>query len=285
MRILLMPNFTKPRTWEVLRELCGRMEAMGLTAAAVEKDYRPIAAAGIGPVENAGEDAIRAAESCDLLLSIGGDGTMIHSARHAAQSRRPVVGVNLGRLGFLAQIEPEGLEHYLLCLKEGRYQREGRYAIGVSRRDTGEELLPFAINDIVLTKDPGQNLADFEIFCNGKLIDHYYADGVIFSTPTGSTAYALSAGGPVLDPALKAIVMVPICPHSISIRPIVFHGEKTISIRSQGALQAIADGADKAFLPPGQAVTVGRSKLEPEFISFGENEFFEILTAKIKQRG
>ena len=285
MRILLMPNFTKPRTWEVLRELCAAMAALGLTAAAVEKDWRAMEAAGIGPVENAGEDPEAAAGSCGLLLSVGGDGTMIHSAGLAARSRRPVVGVNLGRLGFLAQIEPEELRRYLLRLREGRFCREGRFAIGLTRRKGGEELFPFAINDIVLTKDPEQNLTDFEIFCNGKLIDRYGADGVIFSTPTGSTAYALSAGGPVLDPAMKAMVMVPICPHAISIRPIVFSGEKTVSVRSSGALQAIADGAEKRLIPPGETVTVGRSRLEPEFISFGENEFFEILTAKIKQRG
>ena len=107
MRILLMPNFTKPRTWEVLRELCPRMEAMGMTAVAAGKDRDAMAAVGIGPVEGAPEGAEKAAASCDLILSIGGDGTMIHSAYYAALAKKPVVGVNLGRLGFLAQIEPE----------------------------------------------------------------------------------------------------------------------------------------------------------------------------------
>ena len=285
MRILLMPNFTKPRTWDLLRELCRRMEALGITAAAVEKDREAMASLGIGPVEGGWERAEDAAPTCDLLLSIGGDGTMIHSAFYAALSRRPVVGVNLGRLGFLAQIEPESLEHYLLCLRDGRFTRERRYAIEASLSSGGQNCLPFAINDIVFTKAPDQNLVDYEIFCGGKLIDHYYADGVIFSTPTGSTAYALSAGGPVMDPSLHTITMIPICPHSMAIRPIVFSGEKTISLRSGGTLQAIADGARRVTMAPGVLATIGRSQLEPEFISFGENEFFEILTAKIKQRG
>ena len=285
MRILLMPNFTKPRTWEVLRELCRLMDAMGMQAVAWGKNFENMVSAGIGPVENGGSDMERAAEGCHILLSIGGDGTMIHSAYYAARSQRPVVGVNLGRLGFLAQIEPESLEHYLLCLREGRYVRERRCAI--RGRVPGEErdVLPFAINDIVLTKTPDQNLADFEIYCNDRLIDHYFADGVIFSTSTGSTAYALSAGGPVMDPSLDTISMVPICPHSISIRPLVFSGDRTITIRSGGPLLAVADGASKAEIPPDTAIAVSRSPLAPEFISFGENEFFEILTTKIKQRG
>ena len=195
-----------------------------------------------------------------------------------------MVGVNLGRLGFLAEIEPGELERYLLRLRDGQFNREKRFAIQ-SRFSQEGQSLPFALNDIVFTKAPEQNLADFEIFCNGKLIDHYCADGVIFSTPTGSTAYALSAGGPVMDPALGAILMVPICPHSIAIRPMVFGGDKTITLRSGGSLQAVADGARRVQMAPGVTAAIGRSPLEPEFVTFGENEFFEILTAKIKQRG
>ncbi len=278
MRIYLMPNFTKPRTKELLQELCCRMKALGIDAACSKEDWQIMVSAGIGPVEP-DPDAAR----CDLILSIGGDGTIIHSAWRAALAGKPVVGVNLGRLGFLAQIEPEELERFLLCLREGDYQREKRFAIqaGLPR---AEDCLPFALNDIVFSKAPDQNLADFEIFCNGRPIDHYGADGVIFSTSTGSTAYALSAGGPVMDPALEAILMVPICPHSIAIRPMVFSGEKTISLRSQKTLQAVADGARRTTVPPGVTAVIGRSPLEPEFISFGEHEFFEILAAKIKQR-
>lgn len=285
MRILLMPNFTKPRTWEVLRELCSRMETLGMTAVAVGKDRAAMAAVGIGPVEGEWDKAEDAAPTCDLILSIGGDGTMIHSAYYAALSRRPVVGVNLGRLGFLAQIEPEDLERYLLRLQSGSCTREKRYAIQARFSQEDRGYLPFAINDIVFAKSPEQNLVDFEVLCNGRLIDRYYADGVIFSTPTGSTAYALSAGGPVMDPSLQAIIMVPICPHSMAVRPVVFGGDKTISLRSGGELVAVADGARRVTMAPGTTATIGSSQLEPEFISFGENEFFEILTAKIKQRG
>lgn len=285
MRILLMPNFTKPRTFELLRELCRRMAALGMTAVVGKADGKIIAEAGIGPVATDRETPEEAAALCDLILSIGGDGTVIHSAYCAALAGKPVVGVNLGRLGFLAEIEPEGLERYLLRLRDGEYLREKRFAIQ-SRFSPGEGgSLPFALNDIVFSKSPEQNLVDFEIFCNGKRIDHYYADGVIFATPTGSTAYALSAGGPVLDPALRSIVMVPICPHSISIRPMVFGGDKTITLRSGGTLQAVADGARRVQMAPDTVAAISGAALEPEFITFGENEFFEILTAKIKQRG
>lgn len=291
MRILLMPNFSKPRTWEVLRELCEKMIKLEITAVMVKKDCEAMTAAGIGPVEGEFDRLDDAASSCDIILSIGGDGTMIHSAFCAAQARKPVVGVNLGRLGFLAQIEASDLERYLLRLRDGSYTREKRYAIRAdfSREEEreGEDhpSLPFAINDIVFMKAPEQNLVEFEILCNGKLIDRYFADGLIFSTPTGSTAYALSAGGPVMDPALRAVTMIPICPHAMAVRPIVFGGEKTVTLRSKGELFAVADGARRVFMAPGETATVGASRLEPEFISFGENEFFEILTAKLSKRG
>ena len=288
MRVLLMPNFTKPRTWEVLRELCQKMAELQITPVAIKKDREAMTSVGIGPVEGDFGCSEDAALCCDIILSVGGDGTMIHSAFCAAHAGKPVVGVDLGRLGFLAQVEAADLERYLLRLKNGSYTREKRYAIRAdfSREGEGEDRppLPFAINDIVFMKAPEQNLVEFEILCNGKLIDRYYADGLIFSTPTGSTAYALSAGGPVMDPALRAVTMIPICPHAMAVRPIVFGGEKTITLRCGGELFAVADGARRVFMPPGETATVGASRLEPEFISFGENEFFEILTAKLNKR-
>lgn len=284
MRVLLMPNFTKPRTWEVLRELCQKMEKLEMTAVAVKKDREAMIAVDIGPVEGELDRLDDTAATCDLILSIGGDGTMIHSAYYAAQAGKPVVGVDLGRLGFLAQIGAADLERYLLRLKNGSYTREKRYAIQADFSRDGCSPLPFAINDIVFLKAPEQNLVEFEIMCGGRLVDRYYADGLIFSTPTGSTAYALSAGGPVMDPALRAVTMVPICPHAMAVRPIVFGGEKTVTLRSSGDLFAVADGAQRVRMAPGEAATVGASPLEPEFISFGENEFFEVLTAKLSKR-
>lgn len=284
MRVLLMPNFSKPRTWEVLRELCKIMEKLQMTAVAVKEDREAMTSQGIGPVEGDWDRAENAAFSCDLILSVGGDGTMIHSAQCAAQAGKPVVGVNLGRLGFLAQIEAEDLERYLLRLRDGSCTREKRFAIRADFSRGEIPSLPFAINDIVFLKAPEQNLVEFEVLCNGKLIDRYYADGLIFSTPTGSTAYALSAGGPVMDPALRAVTIIPICPHAMAVRPIVLGGEKTVSLRCEGELWAVADGARRVFMAPGETATVGASQLEPEFISFGENEFFEILTAKLNKR-
>ena len=165
MRILLMPNFTKPRTWELLGELCRRMGALGLQAAAVRKDREAMEALGIGPVAGDWESPEEAAPFCDLLLSIGGDGTVIHSACCAARADRPVVGVNLGRLGFLAQIEAEELEKYLLRLRSGDFTRERRYAIQARLLGNGCQGLPFAINDIVFTKAPDKKRLDDVFSC------------------------------------------------------------------------------------------------------------------------
>lgn len=284
MRVLLMPNFEKDRILDVLRELCRKMAELRMTAVVGREDRKAMAEAGIGPVEGDWDSLDEAAASCDIVLSIGGDGTMIHSARCAALAGKPVVGLNLGRLGFLAQMEAENLERYLVRLRDGDYTREKRYAIRADFSGEGKPALPFAVNDIVFTKTPKQNLVEFEILCGGKLIDRYYADGLIFSTPTGSTAYALSAGGPVMDPAIEAVTMIPICPHAMAVRPIVFGGEKTVTLRCKGELLAVADGAQSIMMAPGETATVAASRLEPEFISFGENAFFEILTAKLSKR-
>ncbi|MEG2074252.1 MAG: NAD(+)/NADH kinase, partial [Angelakisella sp.] len=223
---------------------------------------------------------------CDIIISIGGDGTIMHCARLGAACGKPVMGINAGKLGFLAQVEPAGLDDSLRRLAEGNYTVEYRSAIAAAFADEKYEPISIAINDIVITKDPRCNIAEFEMLCNGKLIDQYRADGLIFSTSTGSTAYNLSAGGPIIDPLLKTITMVPICPHSISIRPLVFEKERVITVRSINTeLTVVADGNCRRILGAGVSIQICTSPMEAGFITFHREEFFEILTTKIKQRG
>ena len=284
MRILLTPNFTRDKTAETLCRVFRILAAMGVSMAVLpeaKKYLKPLALSGI-QVATSWKEAV---SECDCILSIGGDGTLIHSAYYSAWGQKPLVGINTGKLGFLCQIEVERMEPALKRILEGDFHLERRMALSVSLEGEKTEEMDFAINDIIVSKTPQSNIADFEIQCNDRPIDHYQADGIIFSTPTGSTAYSLSAGGPVLDPSLDAILVVPLCPHSISTRPIVFSAHNRITIRSRSRLMLVADGQKKIFVSPGTPVTIKRSRLSAHFVTFMENEFFEILTTKIKQKG
>ncbi len=284
MRILLTPNFTRERTGETLLRVCRILERMQVSACGLPEAAEQFRLLGLDQVKIA-QDWKTAVSECDCILSIGGDGTVIHSAYYSAWGQKPLAGINTGKLGFLCQIEPARLEECLKRIIGGEYGLEQRIALSVRLGSERQPIIDFAINDVVISKTPQCNIADFELSCNGRLIDRYQADGTIFSTPTGSTAYSLSAGGPVLDPRLEAILLVPLCPHSISTRPIVFSAYNQLTIRSRSSLMLLADGQKKLSIDPGTDITVERSPLSAQFITFMENEFFEVLTTKIKQRG
>lgn len=273
MKALVVPNFDKQHTGMILEMLISKADKYGIELQTAEQtDTHDVPA--------------HLLSRCDIIISIGGDGTIMHCARLGACADKPVMGINAGKVGFLAQVEPNSLDESLRRLAEGDYRVEYRSAIAADFADGTHDKLPFAINDIVISKSPECNIAEFELLCNNRLIDHYSADGIIFSTATGSTAYNLSAGGPVIDPLLKIITMVPICPHSIAIRPLVFAKERTITVRcALTPLTVIADGSQRCTVESGTSINICTSPMEAGFITFNREEFFEILTAKIKQRG
>ncbi|MEG0754191.1 MAG: NAD(+)/NADH kinase [Angelakisella sp.] len=273
MKAFVVPNFEKQDTGLILETLVAKADRYGIELCCASK-----------------QDGLSIPEQrltgCDIIISIGGDGTIMHCARLGALAGKPVMGINAGKLGFLAQVEPARLEESLHRLSVGDYTVECRSAISASFTDADYPPIEFAINDIVITKSPDYNIAEFEMLCNDKLIDRYRADGLIFSTATGSTAYNLSAGGPIIDPLLKTITMVPICPHSISIRPLVFAQNRTITVHSgQTPLTVMADGNQRRSIRAGTTIQIDTSLMEARFITFHREEFFEILTTKIKQRG
>ncbi len=232
-------------------------------------------------------DAATVCSQCDMILCIGGDGTIIDGAHYSAGYGLPVLGINAGRLGFLAQVEPRQAGKAFDRILNGDYTIEERFGLSLSRESqAGEELLvSYALNDIVLTKPVTTNIIDLTIDCDGRRLGAYTADGLILSTPTGSTAYSFSAGGPVIDPCLQAISIVPICPHSISVRPIVISCERAVTSRCKQAMCITEDGRERINALPDTAVTVCRSQKAARLVSFGEYEFFEILSNKLLQRG
>lgn len=236
------------------------------------------------PAEIVGRSEL--ARRSDLAVVIGGDGTLLNAGRFLAPAGVPILGVNAGRLGFMVDVAPEDLRKTLDHVLAGRYRREPRLLLSAEIRHGRRTRGPFlAINDVVVRNQATVRMIDFETWLDDEFISQHRADGIIVSTPTGSTAYALSSGGPVLHPALEALTVVPICPHTFSDRPVVFGADRTIRITLGGARGTAAmctfDGQDNETLVAGDAVVVTRSPHVMELIHPRNYRYFNILRSKL----
>ncbi|PTQ89492.1 NAD(+) kinase [Agitococcus lubricus] len=171
-------------------------------------------------------------EVCDLVIVVGGDGSLLHAARALARYKTPVLGVNRGRLGFLTDISPDEVIAKVQDVLRGNYTTDQRFLLKLEVRSNGEPVAEaLALNDVVLHAGKSVHMLEFELYIEGQFVYRQRSDGLIVATPTGSTAYALSGGGPIMHPKLDAIVLVPMHPHTLSSRPIVVDGDSEIKIR------------------------------------------------------
>lgn len=201
----------------------------------------------------------------DLIIVVGGDGSMLSAGRIAMEANVPIIGVNRGRLGFLTDISPYKMEEEITAVLNGRYLEEKRFLLKVKTAENAKE--PFestALNDVVLTRGKETQLVEFDVIIDDLFVGHYRADGMISATPTGSTAYALSAGGPIMHPTLNAIVLVPMFSHSLSSRPLVIDGDASIEIKvsenNEHELRLSADGHASILIAPGESVFIEKAK-------------------------
>lgn len=200
-------------------------------------------------------------EMVDLAIVIGGDGSLLSAARTLVRHDTPVIGINRGRLGFLTDVSPDDLVSQVNAVLDGHYTRESRFLLDVQvcrgSRVIGEAE---ALNDVVVNSGTSAQMVEFELTIDGEFVYRLSADGLILSTPTGSTAYSMSAGGPIMNPALDAMVIVPMFPHSLTSRPIVVHGDSEIRIdvvsRNQIHPPVTCDGQVSLTALPGDAVFV-----------------------------
>nr|WP_232220346.1 NAD(+) kinase [Legionella tunisiensis] len=197
----------------------------------------------------------------DLIVVVGGDGSLLSAARMAIKVNVPVIGINRGRLGFLTDISPNNIEQHLSAVLTGKYEEEQRFLLHTRIHD-GEKVYfqGDALNDVVLGRGNETHLIEFDVFINQQFVSRYRSDGMILATPTGSTAYALSAGGPIMHPQLNAIVLVPMFSHSLSSRPVVVDGrvkiDLKISERNESDLRISCDGHESRLVKPGQLVSI-----------------------------
>ncbi len=219
----------------------------------------------------------------DLVISIGGDGTIIHSAQYASEFNKPILGINAGHLGFLAGLEKEELS-LLKNLITGDYKVENRMMLSVSLYE-GERLKSksYCLNDVIM-RGVSLRLSDFEISSGGINSVIYRADGVIVATPTGSTAYSLSAGGPVVDTAIESIVLTPICPHSLFSRSMIFSSDNELKIEIKGSADAKAvlscDGKDGVEINEKNTVVIKKANRITKIIRIKADSFADILSKK-----
>ena len=279
LKIGIVPNFTREKAFNVTSEVINYLEKFNIEYFfdRNSSDSFPI------KVDN-DKLASNLFEYTDLILVIGGDGSFIHAAKDAAVHKKPVLCVNAGNLAFLAGLEGNelGLIEKLISRD---YTSDKRMMLEVIlKEDNKEELLGYCLNDIAIARFGDIKLIDLDVYCNDKKINSYRGDGVVISTPTGSTAYSWSAGGPVIDPDLRCITLTPICTHSPLNRTFVFNEKSVITVKAPNASQKIClstDGDKSLELKDNFEIIIRQSDYYAEFIRIKSDEFFDILINKL----
>ncbi len=279
MKIVLFPNFSKKDAHQTALECCDILNSLGIEAAAAdcyEKEFAKKKFVRLGKIE----DIVR---ECDIIIAIGGDGTILKASVYASEWDKPLLGINTGRLGFMASMERNELDG-LSKLKSGDYIIEKRMMIDAELiRDGKAVFSDTALNDVVIAS-PYSKITDFEIFTEGTVVSSMRSDGMVFATPTGSTAYALSAGGPILEPGTECIQLTPICPHSLFSRTMVFKAERELEVRHSSEDETVyfsVDGKSSRILGRRDRLIIKRSEKRTKLIDIKGGSFFNAVNNKL----
>lgn len=224
-------------------------------------------------------------QRCDLVIVVGGDGSLLQAAPCLVDGETPVIGVNRGRLGFLTDIHPSQL-HKIKDIFDGHYVLEKRFVLSATVEHDGKTIgISDALNEVALIPDSVPHMIEFEVYIDDKFVLSQHSDGLIIATPTGSTAYALSGGGPILHPQLDAIVMVPMFPHTLSIRPIVLQGHQEIKIvitpNNTHTPRITCDAKPVIQAPPLSQITIVKKSKHLHLIHPSDYDYYETLRSKL----
>ncbi len=273
--IALMPHVHKEEALRAARKLARWMEAAGRSVRVLRED-----AAYLGEGFT-GLELEELARGLDLVISLGGDGTMLRAAAVAFVADVPVVGVNLGKKGFLTAVDAGGMFACMEDILAGRFLLQERMMLECSL--PGDEARHYALNEVVVGKRELQRMIRLEVDIDGEYYHYYAGDGIIFSTPTGSTAYSLSSGGPIVDPQLDCIIMTPVCSHSLMDRSVVVSPESVIEVRVESGrvMPSVSlDGREEVALPQGGKIAVRRAARRLKMIKKADYSFFALLREK-----
>lgn len=226
------------------------------------------------------------ARECEMVLVLGGDGSILEAVRAFASHRLPITGINLGHLGFLTLGQAADTVKYLERLRLGQYHIEKRLMLSATVKREGKVIHQgLALNDVVVVKDPISRVIHIDVSISGTFISGFRGDGVIFSTPTGSTAYSLSAGGPIIPPWVEAFLLCPLASHTLGVRPVVTSDREIFLAHltcSHSKVSLVLDGQEGFPLKDGDEIEVARAKEEALIVALQRRNFFKILQKKMK---
>lgn len=279
----LIGRFTDPRVAESVSVLLPHLKASCAEVLVIDNGDLPDWLNG--NVVKLPEDRI--AERADLVIAIGGDGTLLYAGRLVARHGVPLLGINRGRLGFLTDVMPQDMMDSIDAALAGKLEREERTLLRATlRAPDGSVIESLALNDVVLQKAATGRMLDFEVNVNGRYVNSHAGDGLVIATATGSTAYALSCGGPIIEPQLDVLVLAPICPHTLSDRPVVVSARSVIEIRLierfETAGQVVCDGVVIGELAPDQPLEVKAAQERITLLHPPGHDYYRLLRSKLQ---
>lgn len=276
--VAVFGRHSDPRVAEPMTAIAGFLAERGIEVLVAENVDLEIAGRRMA------EDELAA--SADLVIAVGGDGTMLYATRLAIGHSVPLLGINRGRLGFLTDVTPEAMLSSVEAVLDGDYSRETRLLLQTElHRPDGSHLSDMALNDVVLARRETGRMVDFETWVDNRYVNTHSGDGLIVATPTGSTAYALSCGGPIVQPDLDAMVLVPVCPHTLSDRPIVIPAASEVQVRlferPETRGEVTCDGYPLGPLEDGDKLLVRAADHRITLIHPPGHDYYEILRSKL----
>ena len=223
-------------------------------------------------------------DEAEMMLVIGGDGTLLGVASKCARYGIPALGINLGKVGFLTEVEPDDMEQVIEKLLDGDYKTEQRMLLKICVNN--ENVSYHALNDVVIAKTEGMRLISLDLFTDGELVNSYVGDGLIIATPTGSTGYSISAGGPVVDPRMNLYIATPVCAHMLAVRSAVLPSDKELTIRlgrdyPDNTAIITTDGERQRFISIEDEIRITQSNYRFELIRIGTSSFYDTLIHKL----
>jgi len=277
-KIALIGQQTDKRVAEPMMALAAHLTKAGFEVCAADSLALDL------PVKRLPED--RLCEQTHLAIAIGGDGTMLHASRLARDHGTPILGVNRGRLGFLADITPDEMLASVDLVLGGKYLKDSRLLLKARLvTESGDFQVAYGLNDVVLQRQGAGRMVDFSTHIAGQYVNTHSGDGLIVATPTGSTAYALSCSGPILEPQIEAIALVPICPHTLTDRPIVVPADREIDIallrRDDTLAEVTVDGIHLGTLGPADSLSVVTAERRINLLHPPGHDFYGILRSKL----
>jgi len=285
MRFGITGNTSKKNLWQPVIEFVSWLASTDLDYV-LHPDVSPgLIARGLEAEKTqAAEDEVGFLDTSDLILSFGGDGTLLNTAHHVGQREIPILGVNFGRLGFLAHTESAGLSRAIERILDGDFVVNERLALKAARSNDHDLPEPWALNEFTIQRTGETGLLAMEVRVDDRLLNRYWADGLIISTPTGSTAYSLAVGGPIMSPGCGGILINPIASHTLTVRPIVIPENSVIDVRvldPDKSYVVTADGISQVFEHESPTIRIQRADHVVRLVTFPDQDYFSTLRNKL----